>query len=78
MDVCRTYRKLSKCFYVNLNIRNFTATVRGIFNRAPYRVLLYSKDLIGENENSPRFTARGGRKRRLARDRAQRRDRLAS
>ena len=51
---------------------NFTATVFGM----PLTEF-YSKDL-GENENSPRFTARGGRKRRLARDRAQRRDRLAS
>ena len=57
---------------MNLNLRNFTAMVHGIFNRE-----FYSKDL-GENENSPRLTARGGRKRRLARDRAPRRDRLAS
>ena len=72
-DVCPTYRKLSKCFYVNLNLRYFTATVYSIVPLTEF----YAKDL-GENENSPRFTARGGRKRRLARDRAQRRDRLAS
>ena len=62
---------------MNLNLRNFTATV---FSRAGMPAPLtefYSKDL-GENENSPHFTVRGGRKRRLARDRAQRRDRLAS
>ena len=71
--VCRTYRKFSKCFYVNLNLRNFTAMV---YSSVPLTEF-YSKDL-GENENSPRLTARGGRKRRLARDRAPRRDRLAS
>ena len=28
MSVCPTYRNLSKCFYVNLNLRNFTAIRR--------------------------------------------------
>ena len=55
-DVCPTYRNLSKCFLRESS--NFTATIVPLTE-------FYSKDL-GEHENSPRFTARGGRKRRLA------------